>query len=284
MKIIGIGEIVWDMLPQGKQLGGAPLNFAHFAAQLGAEAYAVSAVGKDRLGDEALAAAAKTSVDLSYIQRRDLPTSRVLITLDAAGIPQYEIVENVAWDDLSCSEEALSLMSDASVVCWGSLAQRSPLSRESILRLIDAAPESCLRVFDINIRQHYYSREIIEGSLKRTDILKLNEDELPLVAQLLGLEKPIENLFSRFGLRYLVHTCGASHSEVYGPKGLLSRLETPKVEVVDTVGAGDSFTAAFVTSLLNGESVQEAHETAVRVSAFVCTCHGAIAPLPQSLI
>lgn len=288
LKVIALGEIVWDCLPAGRQLGGAPLNFAFFAKELGADAYAVSAVGNDPLGDETLEVAAKTCVDLSYVQRNDLPTSRVLVTLDENGIPQYEIVEGVAWDAIECTDSALALVKDASVLCWGSLAQRSEKTRQSVLALIQAAPASCVKVFDINIRQHYYSREVIVESLKMADILKLNEDELPLVAEMLGIkgdEKTIVGeLIREFSLKYLVYTHGADFSEVFGAAGEYSHVDTPKVKVADTVGAGDSFTAVFVTSLLQGEDVCRSHARAVNVSAFVCTQHGAIIPLPSDIM
>lgn len=287
-KVIAIGEIVWDCLPSGKQLGGAPLNFAFFAKELGADAYAVSAVGNDVLGDETLAVAATTGVCLDYVQRNSLPTSRVLVTLNEDGVPQYEIVEGVAWDAMEISSAALKLVEDASVICWGSLAQRSDKSRKSVLALLDAAPESCLKVFDINIRQHYYNTDIVEASLIRADILKLNEDELPLVAQMLdlsGSEKEIVKLLiDKYSLQCLIYTHGAEFSEVYTADGEYSHVPTPRVPVADTVGAGDSFTAVFVTSLLQGKTISESHTLAVDVSAFVCTQSGAINPLPESIV
>lgn len=283
LKVIAIGEIVWDMLPSGKQLGGAPLNFAFFSKELGAEAYAVSAIGNDVLGDETLAVASATGVNLDYLQRNNLPTSRVLISLDNEGVPQYEIVENVAWDALECPQMILDLVKDASVMCWGSLAQRSVTSRQSVLAMLSAAPKECVKVFDINIRQHYYSREVIETSLGYADILKLNEDELPLVASLLGLSGQerdiVRQLIEKYALKYLVYTHGADFSEVYSATGECSHVPTPKVRVVDTVGAGDSFTAVFVTSILQGLSMAESHARAVEVSAYVCTQNGAINPL-----
>lgn len=284
-KVIAIGEIVWDCLPAGKQLGGAPLNFAFFAKELGADAYAVSAIGTDALGEDTLDVASSTGVCLSYVQRNDLPTSRVLVSLNSDGIPQYEIVEGVAWDSIEAVDDALKLVADASVICWGSLAQRSEKSRESILALIDKAPDTCVKVFDINIRQHYYSREVIEASLKRASILKLNEDELPLVAQMLGIagceNEIVSSLIDKYSLKYLIYTHGADFSEVYSNDGEYSYMPTPKVSVADTVGAGDSFTAVFVTSLLSGKTVSESHALAVEVSAFVCTQNGAINPLPD---
>ena len=286
-KVIAIGEIVWDCLPSGKQLGGAPLNFAFFAKELGADAYAVSAVGNDELGDETLSVAATTGVCLEYVQRNSLPTSRVLVTLNDAGIPQYEIVEGVAWDAMDVVDDALKLVENASVICWGSLAQRSDKSRESVLALLDAAPDTCIKVFDINIRQHYYNRDIIEASLRRSNILKLNEEELPLVAQMLGVEgsekEIVSFLMDMYSLKYLIYTHGADFSEVYSADGEYSHVPTPQVSVADTVGAGDSFTAVFVTSLLSGKSVKESHELAVEVSAFVCTQNGAITPLPDHI-
>lgn len=286
-KVIAIGEIVWDCLPSGKQLGGAPLNFAFFAKELGADAYAVSAVGGDELGDETLAVAATTGVCLDYVQRNSLPTSRVLVTLNEVGIPQYEIVEGVAWDAIEGSDPALKLVEDADVICWGSLAQRSEKSRNSILSLLDAAPDTCVKVFDINIRQHYYTREVVEASLERANILKLNEDELPLVARMLGVEgsdkEIVSILIDMYSLKYLIYTHGADFSEVYSADGEYSHVPTPKVSVADTVGAGDSFTAVFVTSLLKGDSLKDSHEKAVKVSAYVCTKNGAINPLPENI-
>lgn len=288
MKIIGIGEVVWDILPGGKQLGGAPVNFLYFCQQLGCQAYPISAIGDDDLGKETMESLKKTGLDLDYIQHNSLPTSRVLVTLDGAGIPSYEIVENVAWDALECPEAALRLVSDADAICWGSLAQRSESSRESVLRLVDATPSSCKKIFDINIRQHYYSREIVEESLKRCDILKLNEDELPLLKELFSLSgtpsEVIAILIEKYSLEQIIFTQGSLCSEIYDKKGLLSNLDTPKVKVVDTVGAGDSFTAAYVTSLLQGKSVAQAHSLAVKISAGVCTMAGAINEINHFLI
>ena len=284
-KVIAIGEIVWDCLPAGKQLGGAPLNFAFFAKELGADAYAVSAIGNDALGDDTLEVASATGVCLDYVQRNGLPTSRVLVTLDANGIPQYEIVEGVAWDAIECPESVLELVKDASVICWGSLAQRNEKSRDSVLSILAAAPQDCVKVFDINIRQHYYSREVIEKSLEYATILKLNEDELPLVASMLdiqGTDKEIVSaLIEKYSLDYLIYTHGADFSEVYAADGEYSHVPTPKVKVADTVGAGDSFTAVFVTSILQGKDMKSSHKLAVEVSAYVCTKNGAINPLNE---
>ena len=286
-KILAVGEVVWDVFPTGKRLGGAPVNFAYFAQALGGYGLPVTAIGTDALGDETLEALKLTGLDLSLLQRNDLPTSRVLVTTDAAGVPQYEIVEGVAWDAITFNERISAAFRDADVVCWGSLAQRSAASRESILRLLDATPAGCLKVFDINLRQSFYSREVVEASLLRADILKLNEDELPVVASLFGISgdtaSVIATLIEKFGLREIIFTEGAVQSSVYDASGLVSLIPTPKVEVIDTVGAGDSFTAAYIMGRLSGLSVREAHSKAVAVSAWTCTQSGAINPLPESL-
>ena len=278
MKILGIGEIVWDCLPGGRKLGGAPVNFAFYAQELGAESYPVSAVGMDELGTETLAACHAFGLNTAYIQRNAWPTSRVLVTVDDAGIPQYEIVEQVAWDYIEAPATLVDFVRDADCICWGSLAQRSGKSRSSILSLLESAKQDCLKVFDINIRQSFYSKEIVEESLRRADVLKLNEEELPLVLELTGC-KQLNDLFAAFGLRHVIYTCGASFSEVYSAKGLVSHIDTPRVDVTDTVGAGDSFTAVFTTSLLGGAAISECHRKAVEVSAYVCTKAGAINPL-----
>ena len=287
-KILGIGELVWDVFPEGKQLGGAPVNFAFFAKELGAEAYPVAALGTDGLGDEAIQMLKPSGLSLDFIQRNSLDTSRVMVTTDENGVPQYEIVEHVAWDAIECNPEVLTLASEADVICWGSLAQRSEKSRESILAILDAAPETCLMVFDINIRQKFYTAEVIEESLKRADILKLNEDELPIVCELFGIEgtqaERISQIIERYDLKNVIFTQGAVCSEVYDDSGLVSRMATPEVEVADTVGAGDSFTATYITSILLGRTPLQAHELAVKVAAFVCTQNGAINPLPSEYL
>lgn len=286
-KVIGIGETVWDVFPSGKRLGGAPVNFSFFAKEFGAEAYPVTAIGNDALGDETLEALKATGLNLGHIQRNDKPTSRVLVTMDDAGIPQYEIVEGVAWDAMTCDGRTLDLFRDADVVCWGTLAQRTPCSRKSIMNMVASAPASCLKVYDINLRQNYFTRELVEESLKSADLLKLNEDELPIVAGMFsiegGAEERVAKLIHRFSLNTVIFTQGSECSEVYGAEGLLSHLPTPKVKVADTVGAGDSFTATYVMARLNGATIREAHHLAVGVAAFVCTQSGAVNPVPERL-
>lgn len=281
--IVGIGEIVWDMLPAGKQLGGAPVNFAFYAQELGAQSIIVSAVGHDALGDEILERVTGYGMDISAIQRNTYPTSTVDITLTGDGIPTYVICEQVAWDYIDHSPAIDQIIAQADAVCWGSLAQRNGVSGKNMQDIIALAPAGCLKVFDINIRLNYFSEEVVRKSIEQADILKLNEDELPKVADLFGLKgddlKIIRQLIEQFQLTFVVYTKGAECSIVVGKDGQISHIDTPKVEVADTVGAGDAFTATFVTMLLQGAPMEECHRRAVEISAFVCTQNGAITPL-----
>ena len=284
--VIGIGEALWDMLPEGKQLGGAPANFAYHASQFGHEAVAVSAIGRDVLGDEIIEALEKRRLPFC-MDRVDYPTGTVQVTLDDKGVPQYEIKTGVAWDNIPYTQELAHLAAGCKAVCFGSLAQRNDVSRATIGRFLDSVPGDCLKVFDINLRQRFYGKEIVEDSFHRCNILKINDEELVTIARMLelpglALEEKCRLLMKEYDLQMLILTCGENGSYVFYQGGM-SFLETPKVSVADTVGAGDSFTGAFVGSLLKGKSVPEAHETAVKVSAFVCTQSGAMPVVPDSL-
>lgn len=287
--VVGLGEALWDMLPAGRQIGGAPANFAYHAGQFGHRAYAVSAVGRDELGQELISKFEEAKLNM-VIPQVDYPTGTVGITLNESGIPQYEIREDVAWDNIPVSEELLALAQDTSAVCFGSLAQRNIVSRRTIQRFLEAMPDNrqTFKIFDVNLRQNYYDREVIGTSLEYCNILKLNDEELPIIVQLLGVEGCGEEekcrcLMKKYSLDILILTQGSRGSYVF-TEDETSFIETPKVEVADTVGAGDAFTGAFVGSLLNGKSVREAHITAVRVSAYVCTQHGAMPEIPESFI
>lgn len=374
--VVGIGELLWDVLPSGKQLGGAPANFACHVSQMGLDGVVVSAVGRDALGDEALAALAGRGLR-SRIARVAHPTGTVQVSLDAAGVPHYDICTGVAWDNIPFTAELAALAASARAVCFGSLAQRSPVSRDTIFRFLSATPTDCLKVFDINLRQHFYSPEILDRSLRLADILKINDEEINTLASLLApsaspdspaapaspytfissspaaftfpahpahpaspaspsspaaltspvhpasqfspsspaaTASPVSSALSvsqvspdslslpqnslaggadlqrlgwwikkQFSLKMVVLTCGAEGSYVFHDGGV-SFQSSPKVEVVDTVGAGDSFTAAFVASLLRGCSVSDAHRRASEVAAYVCTQSGATPPLPPSLL
>ena len=270
--VVGIGEALWDVLPTEKKLGGAPANFAYHAGRLGYDALAISAVGRDALGDEILDVLRQKNLE-HLMPRVDYPTGTVQVTVDEKGIPSYEIKQHVAWDHIPFTPEMEAIARECKAVCFGSLAQRSPESRATILRFLDAVGPDCLIIFDINLRQQFYTREIIEESLRRCNILKINDEELDIVCPMLGKDK--HQLITDYQLSMLVLTCGTEGSYIITPEEE-SFLPTPKVEVVDTVGAGDSFTGAFVASLLSGKSIREAHQKAVDVSAFVCTQAGAM--------
>ena len=284
--VIGIGEALWDMLPEGKKLGGAPANFAYHARQFGMEGMAVSAIGRDKLGEEIVTALEEHHLPY-HLDRVEYPTGTVQVSLDNRGVPQYTIQTGVAWDNIPYTPQLAELAGKCRAVCFGSLAQRSPVSRESIGRFLDAVPADCLKVFDITLRQDFYDKDVLESSFRRCDILKINDEELVVVARLfnlpgLALEEKCRYLIREYKLTMLILTCGVNGSYVFYEGGM-SFLDTPKVQVADTVGAGDSFTGSFVGSLLSGKSVSEAHETAVKVSAFVCTQSGAMPIIPDNL-
>jgi fructokinase len=284
--IVGLGEALWDVLPDGKKLGGAPANFAYHAAQFGLDTIAISALGEDKLAEETIDALKEHN--LNYLMPRvPYPTGTVQVTLTGDGIPTYDIKENVAWDNIPLTDEMLEVAKNARAVCFGSLAQRNVVSRENIHKFLDATPDDCVKIFDINLRQQFYTKEVIKESLKRCNILKINDEELVLIGRMFGYPGlDIENkcwlILGKYNLDMLVLTCGTNGSYVFTP-GQMSFQETPKVEVADTVGAGDSFTGSFVGSILNGKPVPEAHKTAVQVSAFVCTQNGAMPVVPDRL-
>ncbi len=285
--IVGIGEILWDVFPKGKVMGGAPANFVYHASQFGLEGYAVSAIGNDMLGLEIIESLQEK--ELNYlIEKTPFPTGTVHVTLDSMGTPKYEITEHVAWDNIPFTTEMEALSRRTKTVCFGTLAQRSKVSRNTINRFLDTMPTDAYKVFDINLRQHFYTRELIEYSLLRCNILKINDDELSIVGQLFNWIDKTELQMSRmllenYELEMVVLTKGAVGSYVI-TKTETSYKKTPLIVVADTVGAGDSFTASFIVSLLNGKSIEEAHQFAVEVSAFVCTQHGAMPLLPDELI
>ena len=284
--IVGLGEALWDVLPEGKKLGGAPANFAYHAAQFGLDTIAISALGEDKLAEETIDALKEHN--LNYLMPRvPYPTGTVQVTLTGDGIPTYDIKENVAWDNIPLTDEMLEIAKNARAVCFGSLAQRNVVSRENIHKFLDATPDDCVKIFDINLRQQFYTKEVIKESLKRCNILKINDEEFVLIGRMFGYPGlDIENkcwlILGKYNLDMLVLTCGTNGSYVFTP-GQMSFQETPKVEVADTVGAGDSFTGSFVGSILNGKPVPEAHKTAVQVSAFVCTQNGAMPVVPDRL-
>lgn len=284
--VVGMGEALWDVLPEGKKIGGAPANFAYHVSQFGLPSCVVSAVGDDALGDEILENLTSKGLK-QLIEKVPYPTGTVQVEIDQAGVPQYEIKENVAWDNIPWTTSLETLAKKTKAVCFGSLAQRNVVSRETINRFLDTMPrdEDTLVVFDVNLRQGFYNKEILCKSMEHCNILKINDEELVTVSRMFGypgidLQDKCWILLGKYNLKMLILTCGINGSYVFTP-GNVSFLPTPRVEVADTVGAGDSFTAAFISCVLKGMPVAEAHRRAVATSAFVCTCNGAMPVLPD---
>ena len=242
---IGMGEALWDVLPEGKKIGGAPANFAYHVSQFGLPGMAVSAVGDDALGKEIRENF--TSKELKHhLATVPYATGTVQVELDPNGVPQYEIKENVAWDNIPWTPELEEIARNTKAVCFGSLAQRNVVSRETIGRFLDTMPrgEDSLVVFDVNLRQGFYTKEILCESMQRCNVLKINDEELVTVSRMFGypgidLQDKCWILLGKYNLKMLILTCGINGSYVFTP-GNVSFQPTPKVEVADTVGAGDS--------------------------------------------
>ena len=282
---VGIGEVLWGLLPEGKKLGGAPANFACHVSQFGFDSRIVSAVGHDPLGLEIQETLRVKGLECLF-EAVPYPTGTVQAEVDAEGVPRYDIRTDVAWDHIPFTPRLEVLAAQAQAVCFGSLAQRLAFSRETIHRFLDAMPDDGgrLKIFDINLRQTFYDKEILHRGLQKCNILKLNDEEAGLVGAVFNLpgHTPPDRcrfLLKQYPLKMVLLTCGTKGSYVFTP-GATSFLETPRVEVADTVGAGDSFTAAFTAALLHGKSVAEAHRLAVEVSAYVCAA--GTAPCPDS--
>jgi len=285
--VVGIGEILWDLLPDGRQMGGAPANFAFHARALGAASVIVSAVGDDPFGREILVQLRSRGLDLSGIATvSSAPTGTVTVALDAGGIPHYTIPEGVAWDVLPWTAGLGDIAARADAVCFGTLAQRSPVSRATIGSFLDATRPDCLRVLDLNLRQSYFSRELVLGLLERATVLKLNDDELAAVAGMLSLPGPetrvLAALLQAYPLTVIALTKGPSGSRLFGRGSDIIHPGYP-AETEDTVGAGDAFTATLVAGLLKEKSWEEIGERANRIAGYVCSQKGAWPDLPAEL-
>lgn len=284
--VVGIGEALWDVLPEGRKLGGAPANFAYHVSQFGLESYIVSAVGDDALGKEITDKFTEKKLN-HMVETVPYPTGTVQVELDPNGVPQYEIKEDVAWDNIPFTPQIEALAQRTRALCYGSLAQRNEVSRQTINRFIDAMPKTddTMIIFDVNLRQRYYTKDVLDASMRKCNVLKINDEELVTISRMLGypgtdLQSKCWILLGRYNLKMLILTCGVNGSYIF-TSGNMSYLATPMVEVADTVGAGDSFTATFTSSIIKGLGVAEAHRRAVNVSAFVCTQHGATPVLPK---
>lgn len=284
--VVGLGEVLWDMLPEGRKIGGAPVNFAYHAGQFGIDTMAVSAIGNDKLGEDTIAE--MNGKHLNHIfPSVPYPTGSVQVSLDEKGVPAYDIKENVAWDNIPFTNEIESVARSCRAVCFGSLAQRNVVSRNTIRKFIESTPSGCIRIFDINLRQNFYTSNVIRDSLEHCNILKINDEEIMLVSRMFNYDSSnIENvcrtIMEDFSLEMVILTCGTKGSYIF-TKGGVSFMPTPKVNVADTVGAGDSFTGSFCAAILRGLPVAEAHKKAVEVSAYVCTQNGAMPEIPESM-
>lgn len=286
-KVIGIGEVLWDLLPSGPELGGAPANFAYHAHALGAGARVVTRVGDDSYGRSIFDRFKEFGFPNDTIQVDDqAPTGTVTVALNGDGIPHYTIHENAAWDRLMVTPAALAAVREANAICFGTLAQRHATTRAAIQRLVATAPADAWRVFDINLRQKFFSREIIEQSLRLANVLKFNDSELPVLADLFDLgnspRHQVEQLAREFNLRLVALTCGPQGSLLFRD-GTWSEQAPHPVAVVDTVGAGDAFTAALVMGVLLEMKLDELHAWAAEIARHVCSQAGAMPPIPVPL-
>lgn len=299
--VVGLGELLWDLFPKGKQLGGAPANFAYITAMLGDGGIVASRVGDDHLGQEALWLLKSSGLDVSRIQRDSVhPTGTVKLTLDSKGQAEYEFAENVAWDFMEFSEDWIALARKASAVCFGSLAQRSAASRATIRAFLSALPSFAIPIFDVNLRGSFFTSEIVRDSVRRAKVLKLNHEEFPRFLDL--LQCPLKHsarasnapadysdlaaarwLCSEYGLRLVCITRGAAGSLLVTDK---SHHEHPgfKVKVADTVGAGDAFTAALVHHALRGTSLAAMNAAANRMGSWVASQEGATPPADPAVL
>ena len=272
-KILSFGEIVWDIFDSKKVLGGAPFNFARFSRKFGADAYILSAVGKDENGREVLSFMEKHNMPSDFVQVIEgEETGKVLVKIEN-NAPSYEICSPAAWDKIDATPQAIEFAARSNAIAFGTLAQRSEVSRQNLFKTIRATSKKCLKVFDANLRQNFYSKEIITSSLEIANILKINEEELPVISRMFSISgsktECARKIFKMFNLNYLILTCGADgHSIIAEEKEITGKSKAEKI--VDTVGAGDAFTARFVCEILNGKTAEEAAQAAAESAASAC--------------
>jgi len=286
--VVGVGEVLWDLLPSGVQLGGAPANFAYHTHSLGATSLVVSRIGDDVRGQEILQRFGEMKLSTEGLQiDRKAPTGTASVAVEGGGLPHFAIEENVAWDYIAVTSRGLAAAREAHAICFGTLAQRSELGRKTVRTLVNATPKNALRVFDINLRQHYHSPELIAESLRLSNILKLNEEELSTLAEMFGVagstnrstKEQIRQLATMFDQKIIALTRGASGSLLYRG-GEWSDYRSAPIKVVDTVGAGDSFTAALVMGVLSKMDLNRTNAIANDVASYVCLHAGATPSMP----
>lgn len=286
--VVGIGELLWDLLPEGERPGGAPANFAWHARALGADAVVVSCVGDDERGRTLVDLLNGHGLNTRFISvTGDLPTGVVTVELDPGGKPDFTIREDVAWDAIPVMPGLLELAAEADAVCFGSLARRSAHSRETIHRFLVETGQGCLRICDINLRQTWYDESVLRESLELADVLKLNEDELRIVGEVLSFGKEeapvIDRLIEENSLQLLALTRAERGSLLCTKEQKVDHSGYLQEEIVDTVGAGDSFTAALTIGLLAGCDLDTISEQANRLAGYVCSSEGATPEIPDEL-
>lgn len=286
-KVIGIGEFLWDVLPTGPRMGGAPANFACHAAALGAEAAVISRVGADESGGRLVRELAERGVSTDCITPDpDHPTGTVNVRFDESGKHVFEITADVAWDHIKITPALQQLVGTADALCFGTLGQRNIVSRSAIRGLLEKAPAGALKVFDANLRQNLYDHATIESSLALADVLKLSDEELPVISSMFGIvggvREQLETLRSRHQLKLVVYTRGADGSVLTNGRDWVEHAAIPTT-VRDTVGAGDSFTASVTMGFLSGWPLDRIARSASQIAAFVCSKDGAVPLLPQAL-
>ncbi len=286
--IAGIGEILWDLLKDSEELGGAPVNFAYHAGALGAQAYAISTIGDDARGQATLRELKKRGMSTEHITvLSGAVTGHVLAEVDEQGVASYTFPENVAWDRISIGQNTTALARKLDAVCFGSLVQRSENSREIIMNYVKNEAGEALKVFDLNIRQQFYTENIIRSSLECADVLKLNEQEIVLLAEMERLtgseETQLDELVKRYHLKLAVLTRSGRGSLLVN-SSMTSNHPGYATQVIDTIGAGDAFTATTILGLLKGDALDQINDHANRVAAFVCSRKGAMPLITEELI
>lgn len=281
-KIVAFGEIVWDVFKDDSRLGGAPLNFTYYCRKNNCDAKIISAIGRDDLGRETLSKMKIFAIPADFVQiSYTYPSGKVMVDIDENGLASYEICSPSAWDFIADSADTHEFLSQADAFVFGSLAQRNDFSRATLLKLVNYLPQNCLKVFDVNLRQNFYSSKILKKSMELSNIVKLNDDELKEISEMFEIsgseEEQAVGLFKLFNLKYLILTLG-SRGHLIISEGQILRRSAVETRVVDTVGAGDSFTATFVSSLLNLNSLKEASDAAAEMAARVCSHKGALIP------
>jgi len=282
--LVGMGEVLWDLLPGGRQLGGAPANFGYHAHALGAEARIISAVGGDQPGQQLLERLAALGLNTEFVQTVDRPTGTVSVKLDKKRQPEFTIHEHVAWDAIAADSAALDCVARCDAVCFGTLAQRSETSRQTVRTLVKRAKPRALKVLDVNLRQAYYSKNILDASLRLANVLKINDDELTVIAEMAEISgsprDQLRELAELYQLSTVILTRGEAGSLIVRESESFDHPGVP-TEVIDTVGAGDAFTAATTIGLLAGWSLEMISNAANELAAYVCTQPGATPPLPD---